>query len=64
LVVHSSFENQTYEIPFVKEFVEHIQFNNKEILMNLPEGILNFQLNDYDNHDGSQNQNRTTDDEN
>lgn len=32
------------EIPFVKEFVEHIDFENKKIKMNLPEGLL--QIND------------------
>lgn len=28
------------EIPFVKEFVEKIDFENKKIFMNLPEGLL------------------------
>jgi len=32
------------EIPFVKEFVEKIDFENKKIKMNLPEGLL--QIND------------------
>lgn len=34
------------EIPFVKEFVESIDFQNKKIKMNLPEGLL--QINDED----------------
>lgn len=40
-------ENQKeIEIPFVKEFVQEMDFENKKILMNLPEGLL--EINDAD----------------
>ena len=38
LVVKTSWG--VYEIPFVKDFVEKIDFDNKEIYLDLPEGLL------------------------
>lgn len=44
LVIKRKGDDAEIEIPFVKEFVEHIDFENKRIKMNLPEGLL--QIND------------------
>lgn len=40
---------ETFEIPFVKEFVEEINFEQKIVMTNLPEGLLLINDKDYDN---------------
>lgn len=40
LVVENKELKKSYEIPFVEAFIEKIDFENKKILMNLPEGLL------------------------
>lgn len=34
------FEDKTYEIPFVKELISSIDFEDKRILMDVPEGLM------------------------
>lgn len=46
LVVENEELNKNYEIPFVKEFILDIDFDNEQIFMQLPEGLLN--INDKD----------------
>ena len=42
-------ENKTFEVPFVKELVINIDYINKVIFMNLPEGLL--EINEPDKHE-------------
>lgn len=46
LLVVKNTEGKEYEIPFVEEFVEEINYDTQKIMMNLPEGLL--QINDKD----------------
>lgn len=40
LIVQDFESNKTYEIPFVKDFVTEMNFVEKKVMMNLPEGLL------------------------
>jgi 16S rRNA processing protein RimM len=41
-------KDSVFEIPFVKDFVVKIDFDQRTILMNLPEGLLQINDKDYD----------------
>jgi 16S rRNA processing protein RimM len=59
LVIHQ--EGKEIEIPFVKEFVLNIDFENQKIEMELPEGLL--QINEGGDADDPEQRQELTDDE-
>lgn len=46
LVLNQVVNNQNIEIPFIKEFVIHVDYVTKKIMMDLPEGLI--QINEKD----------------